>query len=154
MSASFHRSEDGFEHQNEMPDARPPEELTPELELMRRQAERIPASVREVLTQDRPFDFRLVDSDPFDDTVRPGVRQMWLRAVGTMPDDALSHQAALAYASDYGLLAAAVQPHGLGIRSPQLQAATLDHAIWFHRPFRADEWLLYSMDSPAAAGSR
>jgi acyl-CoA thioesterase II len=79
---------------------------------------------------------------------------MWLRAVGSMPEGTLQHQAALAYASDYGLLATAVQPHGLTIRSPRLQAATLDHAIWFHRPFRMDEWLLYDMDSPAAAGAR
>jgi acyl-CoA thioesterase-2 len=74
--------------------------------------------------------------------------------IGTMPDDANLHRAVLAYASDYGLLAMVLQPHGLSIRAKNLQVATLDHAIWFHRPFRVDEWLLYAMDSPAAAGAR
>ncbi|HEX6307127.1 MAG TPA: acyl-CoA thioesterase II [Longimicrobiales bacterium] len=154
MSASFHRREDGLEHQLDMPDVPPPEGLTSELERIRAGADVIPEPVRDVLTQDRPFDFRLIDLDPFDTSPQRPIRRMWLRSVGSMPDDTLSQQAALAYASDYGLLATAVQPHGLGIRSPQLQAATLDHAIWFHRPFRADDWLLYTMDSPAAAGAR
>jgi acyl-CoA thioesterase II len=154
MSASFHRSEDGVEHQSGMPDVPPPEELPSEIDVIRAGADRIAEALRPVLTQDRPIDMRLVDIDPFDDTPRPPVRHMWLRSRGVMPDGALDHQAVLAYSSDYGLLAAAVQPHGLTIRSPNLQAATLDHAIWFHRPFRMDEWLLYTMDSPAAAGAR
>jgi acyl-CoA thioesterase-2 len=154
MSVSFHRAETGLEHQSDMPDAGPPEPLTPEIEVIRAKASLIPETVGGVLTQDRPFDFRLVDIDPFDDMPRKPIREMWLRAIGPMPDDTLSHQAALAYASDYGLLATAAQPHGLTIRSPQLQAATLDHAIWFHRPFRVDDWMLYAMDSPAAAGGR
>jgi acyl-CoA thioesterase-2 len=154
MSASFHRAEDGLEHQQPLPDVAPAETITPEIERIRAQAHLIPESVRDVLTQDRPFDFRIVGSDPFDESPRPPARHMWLRAIGDMPDDTLSHQAALAYASDYGLLATALLPHGIGIRNPALQAATLDHAIWFHRPFRVDEWMLYSMDSPAAAGAR
>jgi acyl-CoA thioesterase II len=154
MSASFHRAEQGVEHQSDMPHVPPPEGLEPEVERMRARAELIPPAVRAVLTQDRPIDIRTIDIDPFDDSPRTPVRRMWLRAVGSMPEGTLQHQAALAYASDYGLLATAVQPHGLTIRSPRLQAATLDHAIWFHRPFRMDEWLLYDMDSPAAAGAR
>jgi acyl-CoA thioesterase-2 len=154
MSASFHRAEEGFEHQIPMPDVPPPEALTSELEHIRQKAHHIPETLREVLTQDRPIDFRVVDTDPFDRTPRPPHRCMWLRTVGPMPDATLDHQAVLAYASDYGLLATAVQPHGLTIRSPELQAASLDHAVWFHRPFRIDEWLLYAMDSPAASGAR
>jgi acyl-CoA thioesterase-2 len=154
MSASFHRLEDGLEHQSDMPTVTPAARLAPEIEHIRARAHEIPESVRDVLTQDRPFDFRLVDIDPFDEAPREPVRHMWLCAIGDMPDDTLSHQAALAYASDYGILATTVQPHGLGIRSPALQAATLDHSIWFHRPFRADDWMLYAMDSPAAAGAR
>ncbi|MGH7448094.1 MAG: acyl-CoA thioesterase II [Longimicrobiales bacterium] len=154
MSVSFHRMEEGLEHQLLMPQVTPPEELTPEIDIIRAHATQIPEGVRDVLTQDRPFDFRLVGIDPFDDSPKPAVRHMWLRAIGSMPDDSLSHQAALAYASDYGLLATAVQPHARGIRSPELQAATLDHALWFHRSFRADDWMLYAMDSPAAAGAR
>jgi acyl-CoA thioesterase II len=154
MSASFHRREDGVEHQAEMPDVPGPDGLESELSRIRAGAHMIPEHVRPVLTQDRPVDFRPIDLDPFDETPRAAERTMWIRAIGSMPDDTLSHQAVLAYASDYGLLATAVQPHGMSIRNPQLQAATLDHAIWFHRPFRVDEWLLYSMDSPAAAGAR
>ena len=154
MSASFHRVEQGIEHQDTMPEVPGPETLTPELELIRAGAERIPESVRPILTQDRPLDVRPVDADPFDTRPRGPVRHLWIRALGGMPDDTLSHQAVLAYASDYGLLATAIQPHGLTIRDPRLQAATLDHAIWFHREFRMDDWLLYAMDSPAAAGAR
>jgi acyl-CoA thioesterase II len=155
MSASFHRVEPGFEHQAPMPDvARQPEDLRSELELIRAGADRIPEPLRDVLTQDRPIDFRPIERDPFDDTPSEPVRRLWLRAIGDMPGDTLAHQAVLAYASDYGLLATAVQPQGLTIREPRLQAATLDHALWFHREFRIDDWLLYSMDSPAAAGAR
>jgi acyl-CoA thioesterase II len=154
MSASFHRREQGLEHQSDMPDAPPPHTLESELELIRQGADRIPADVRPILTQDRPIDIRPVNVQPFDDAPRPAVRRQWLRAVGSMPDNVLAHQAVLAYASDYGLLAAAVQPHGVSIREARLQAATLDHAIWFHRDFRMDDWLLYTMDSPAAAGAR
>ncbi|MBR9990095.1 MAG: acyl-CoA thioesterase II [Gemmatimonadetes bacterium] len=154
MSASFHKVEDGLDHQSSMPAVTPAEELKPEIAYIRESAHLIAESVRDVLTQDRPFDFRVVDTDPFDDSPRPPIRRMWLRAVGEMPDDGISHQAALAYASDYGILATTIQPHGLVIRSPELQAATLDHSIWFHRPFRVDDWMLYAMDSPSAAGAR
>jgi acyl-CoA thioesterase II len=154
MAASFHRLEDGLEHQAGMPDVPPAADLKPEIAYIRENAHLIPESVRDVLTQDRPFDFRVIDIDPFDDSPREPVRLMWLRAIGAMPDSTIAHQAALAYASDYGILATAVQPHAIGIRSPELQAATLDHSIWFHRPFRVDDWMLYSMDSPVAAGAR
>jgi acyl-CoA thioesterase-2 len=79
---------------------------------------------------------------------------VWLRAEGRLGDDPLQHQAVLAYASDYGLLGTALQPHARTVRDDDMQAATLDHVLWFHRPFRADEWLLYAMDSPVAAGAR
>jgi acyl-CoA thioesterase II len=154
MSASFHRAETGIEHQSAMPDVPGPDELRPELDVIRSEADRIPASVRPILTQDRPMDIRPVHNDPFDETPREAVRHTWIRAVGSMPDVPLAHQAVLAYASDYGLLTTAIQPHGLTIRDPRLQAASLDHAMWFHRPFRMDEWLLYTTDSPAAAGAR
>jgi len=155
LSASFHVSEPGPEHQTETPDVPAPESLVSELDLIREQSDRIPEHVRAVLTQDRPIDFRVVSpTDPFTPEPSPPVRYFWLRAVGAMPDDTICHQAVLAYASDYGLLATVLQPHGFSVRAPGLQVATLDHALWFHRPFRADEWLLYSIDSPAAAGAR
>jgi acyl-CoA thioesterase II len=154
MSASFHRPEQGMEHQAAMPAVPQPDGLTSELDIIRGAADRIPEPVRDVLTQDRPIDIRPVGINPFDTTPREPVRHVWLRAVGPMPDDATAHQAVLAYASDYGMLATAIQPHGISIRDPRLQAATLDHAIWFHRPCRIDDWLLYSVDSPATAGAR
>jgi acyl-CoA thioesterase-2 len=155
MGASFQVLEEGVSHQIDMPDVPDPESVEPELDLIRRNAGRIPEPVRSVLTQDRPIDFRIVSApDPVDPAPGPPLRHVWLRAVGDMPADMLSHQATLSYASDYGLLATVLQPHGLSVRAPNLQVASLDHALWFHRPFRVDEWLLYVMDSPVAAGAR
>lgn len=155
LSASFQIAERGYDHQSPMPNVPPPEELVNELELIRGMADRIPESMRKVITQDRPIDFRPVSPiDPFKPDKREPVRHLWLRAIDRLPDDALIHQAVLAYASDYGLLGTALLPHGVAPRSPSLQIATLDHAFWAHRPFRADEWLLYAMDSPVAAGAR
>jgi acyl-CoA thioesterase II len=155
MAASFQVEEEGPEHQSAMPDVPPPEQLPSELELIRRIAGRIPERLREIYTQERPLEVRPIDPiDPFDPPARAPVKHVWLRAVGAMPDARLHHQSVLAYASDYGLLGAALLPHQLSFQTRRLQAATLDHVLWFHRPFRADEWLLYTMDSPAAAGAR
>jgi acyl-CoA thioesterase-2 len=155
MSVSFHIQEPGFEHQLPMPDVPPPESLPSELELIRAGAHKAPEELRKVLTQDRPIDFRLVeDIDPFDPKKQPPVRHMWIRAIGRMPDDPLSHQAVLAYASDYGLLGTALQPHGKSYRRADIQVASLDHSLWLHRPCRLDEWLLCVMDSPMTAGAR
>ena len=82
------------------------------------------------------------------------MRHVWFRALSPLPDAPLIHQAVLAYASDYGLITTALQPHGLSFRSRDLKMASLDHSLWLHRPFRVDDWLLYSMDSPVAAGAR
>ena len=155
LTASFQIAERGFEHQAPMPNVPSPEELTNDLDLIRGMADRIPESLRKVITQDRPIDFRPVSPiDPFHPEKREPVRHLWLRAIERLPDDTLIHQAVLAYASDYGLLGTALLPHAVAPRSPTLQIATLDHAFWAHRPFRADEWLLYAMDSPVAAGAR
>jgi len=155
LSASFQVAESGPEHQTAMPDVPPPESLKPELDLIRGMADHIPAELRGVLTQDRPIDFRPVSPiDPFRPEPGPALRHVWLRALDRLPDEPVLHQATLAYASDYGLLGTALLPHGLSIRTPGMQVATLDHAIWYNRPFRADEWLLYAMESPVAAGAR
>jgi acyl-CoA thioesterase-2 len=155
MGASFHHPETGPQHQSEMPDVPPPEELRPELELIRERADKLPPSLRDVLTQDRPVDIRPVDGlHPFAPRAPEPVRRVWLRALGPVPDETLAHQAILAYASDYGLLSPALNPHGLTLRDPRLMIASLDHALWFHRPFRVDQWLLYVNDSPVAAGAR
>ena len=155
MSASFHHTEEGVMHQAEMPDVPPPESIRPEVELLRDIADRIPERLRSVLTQDRPLDIRPIDPlDPFDPAPHPPTRRFWVRARGDLGEQPLDHQAVLAYASDYGLLGAALQPHALSYRNPDVMVASLDHAIWFHRPFRVDEWLLYDVDSPAAFGAR
>ena len=155
MSTSFQVVEEGYEHQLPMPEVPPPESLTSELEIIRARAHEVPEHLRAVLTQDRPIDFRLVeDIDPFNPTAQPPVRHMWIRAIGPMPEDTLSHQAVLAYASDYGLLGTALQPHARSYRQPNIQVASLDHSLWLHRPCRVDDWLLYVIDSPVAAGAR
>jgi len=155
MSVSFQVAEEGLSHQSTMPDVPPPEDLPTELDLIRARAHLIPDRIRKVYLQDRPIDFRPVDPvDPFSPERRPPVKNTWFRAIGSVEGNLLEHQAVLAYASDYGLLGSALLPHGLSIQAPKLQAASLDHAMWFHRDFRVDEWLLYTTESPTAGGAR
>ena len=113
LSASFHRTETSLSHQAPMPDVPPPEDLRSELEIVRDAPERIPAHLRAILTQNRPLDFRPVDEHhPFDREARAPVRRTWVKALGALGDKPVHHQAALAYASDYGILSTALQPHG------------------------------------------
>ena len=152
MTASFHRLEEGPVHQPAMPDVPPPEQLRSELDLLRAHADELSPELRQVLTQDRPLDFRPVDG--LEEEGREPKRCVWVRAIGPVGDDPLHQQAVLAYASDYGLLSAALRPHGIPFRDPRLMLASLDHAIWFHRPCRVDEWLLHVIESPTSGGAR
>lgn len=159
LSASFHLHEGGMDHQTAMPSVPAPEDCPEELELVRANAERIPEPLRGILTQDRPLEIRLITpNDPF--RKREAVpaadakRQVWFRMRERMPDDLMYHHAVLAYASDYGFLPTALLPHGVSFRDPRLIIASLDHTLWLHRPFRADEWLLYTSDAPTAFGAR
>lgn len=155
MSASFQIAEEGIEHQLEMPDVPPPESLPSELELIRMNADRIPDELKAIYTQERPIDFRPVNPVDMYAPERSEPKQyMWLRSVSSVGSDLLTSQAVLAYASDHGLLRSALLPHALSLHSPHLQAASLDHCLWFHRPFRIDEWLLFVMESPTAGGAR
>ncbi|MEX2471791.1 MAG: acyl-CoA thioesterase II [Gemmatimonadota bacterium] len=155
MSCSFHRPETGLEHQMAMRDTVGPESLRDELDVLREHAEQIPQRVRGVLTQDRVLDIRPVEAeDPFQPERRAPRQRYWMRTVNGLPDDPLLHQAILAYASDYGLLGAALRPHGVTFRDPEVMVASLDHAIWFHRPFRFDDWLLYVVESPSSGAGR
>ncbi len=155
MSASFHKTEEGISHQDEMPEVLPPEALESEIDIIRRNAERVPEPLRSLLTQDRPLDRRPVAPlDPFKPKPDRPIRRAWIRTVGDLGDDPLDHQAVLAYASDYGLLRAALVPHGRTFFDRDLMGASLDHAIWFHRPFRVDDWLLYVTESTTAGGAR
>jgi acyl-CoA thioesterase-2 len=155
MAVSFQIEEEGMEHQSPMPEAPGPKGLLSTTALRRQAAERIPTHLREVLTVDRPIEMRPVQPiDMFDPDRRPPTQQVWLRAVGSLPDSPALHQAILAYASDLTLLGTALLPHGMSFFQPDVQAASLDHAMWFHRPFRIDDWLLYAMDSPSAGNGR
>lgn len=142
MAASFQREEEGPEHQMPMPEVEPPDHLTPHP--LRRLA----------LVQ--PFDVGFTDVRETRTHGRlPPNNRVWVRACAPIvPDDPLVHQALLAYISDFSLLGVALRPHGLYFGQPGLKTVSLDHAMWFHRPFRADEWLLYDMDSPSASGAR
>jgi len=159
LSASFHVVERGIDHQWPMPEVPDPETLTPELDLIRANAHLIPEPIRAIWTQDRPIDLRLISPrNPFvpGEAVGPveARRAVWFRVVDRIPDPTIVHQAVLAYASDYGFLPTALLPHGLTMRDRRVQIASLDHTLWMHRPFRADEWLLYVSDSPSAHGAR
>lgn len=154
LSASFHTAEEGLDHQGQMPDVPPPDSLKPELEEIREIADQLPAPIRNVLTQDRPIDFRLVPSSGQDWNKGTPARAAWFKVVEPLPDTVITHQAILAYASDYGFLPTSLLAHGVTYHDRRLQMASLDHTLWMHRAFRADEWLLYIMDSPSAAGAR
>ena len=155
MSASFQTAAEGIEHQSPMPAVAAPEGLVSELDQRLAIGDQMPAKWREKGLAPHGIEYRQVEpNDPLHPAVRPSDYQLWLRAVAPLPDDPLLHRALLAYASDHGLLRAAMLPHGLSFFRGNVRGASLDHAMWFHRDFRIDDWLLYSMDSPSAGGAR
>ncbi|CNB72698.1 acyl-CoA thioesterase II [Yersinia intermedia] len=155
MTASFQSPEEGFEHQNTMPDAPPPEGLMSETEIARQFTQMIPEKVREKFIGHQPIEMRPVKfHNPLQGSVEEPNRYVWFRANGTMPDDLQVHQYLLGYASDFNFLPTALQPHGIGFLEPGVQIATIDHSMWFHRPFRLDDWLLYAVESTSASGAR
>ena len=157
MTTNFQVPEDGLDHQDRMPPVVPPEECVDLVQASRPGAEN-GGDPEEWEREWAALDVRWVgDSRPggvFYDEDHPARTQLWMRVNGRLPDDRLVHQAAFTYASDLSLLAATLVPHGQRISSPTMQAASLDHAVWFHRPFRADEWFLYDQTSPSASGGR
>ena len=156
LTASFHKTEPGLDHGTPMPDDVPaPEDLPTEKDLLQRLIPHLPENMRSYWERDRPIELRLVDpSRYFDRKPRAPLQMVWMRATGRLPDNPAFHQCVLAYASDFTLLETALIPHGRMSFDPDVQLASLDHAMWFHRPFRADEWLLYVQDSPSAYGAR
>ena len=155
MMASFQIAERGIEHQAEMPQVAGPEGLQSKNELAEKIVDRVPEKYRCFLLRQRPIEFRPVaPGDPLNPEPRPPRRQIWLRAIAPLPDDPALHQAVLAYASDFSLLGTALLSHGFSLVQGQVKAASIDHAMWFHRDFRADEWLLYSLESPSAGSCR
>jgi len=155
MISSFQGDEEGYSHQAQMPDVPPPEQLRNETELTRDHQHLINENVREKVLVDKPIEIRPVGTfNPFNPQPTEPVRHMWFRADGRLPDDPQVHRYLLAYASDFHLLGTAMLPHGISSWSRKMQVASLDHSLWFHQPLRMDDWLLYSMDSPSASGSR
>ena len=153
MSASFQVAETGLDHQAPMPPAPPPEELQDLGRIEKTLLERTPHKVTGYFRNQRPFEFRAVNpTDYLTHEKRPPSRQVWFRVVGELPDDQALHRCLLTYVSDYHLLATATLPHGVNFLDMQL--ASIDHAIWFHRDLHAGEWHLYSIESPSASGAR
>ncbi len=154
MSASFHVEEKGFDHQSEMPNVKGPEEFNSDLSFARKFKDKIPKVVRDQLTCDRPIEIRQVNPvNPFAPEKQPPYKCSWFRANGKLPDNPALHKYMLAYSSDFGLVTTSLYPHGHTFWEPAMKIASLDHAIWFHRDFRMDEWMLYVMESPSASGA-
>jgi acyl-CoA thioesterase II len=156
MSASFHIEEEGFSHQVAMPDVPAPEELPSEAEMKARFIDLVPDNVRRYWERERPIELRPVSYDRYFSRKPPpeAVQHIWVRAADRLPDDPALHNCVLAYASDMTLLDTSLLAHGRSVFEQDVITASLDHALWFHRPFRADEWLLYTQDSPNTSGAR
>lgn len=155
MSVSFHNNETGFDHQAKMPEVPFPEDLPSEAEVRERILPMMPDPVRKYYERERPIELRPVEfgryrGKKFED----GRFNVWIRTTGRLPDDPAIHQCVLSYASDMTLLDTALVPHGRTLFEKDFMAASLDHALWLHRPFRADDWLLYAQDSPNLQGGR
>lgn len=155
LAASFQKSEEGFEHQSHMPVVPQPESLEDDQQVLLRD-ETLTGAARAWVARERPFETRSVlGRGPLGESrpARAPLDHIWLKTRGAVPDDPVLHRVLLAFVSDMSLLDTSLLPHGKSIFSA-VQVASLDHAMWFHRPFRADEWLLYVQDSPSASGAR
>jgi acyl-CoA thioesterase-2 len=156
LAASFQKLEDGFTHQDVMPDVPMPESLPTEQERTAGFAARLPGALRERSQAVHPFEIRPTSpsDDPFAPAPQPPVRMVWIRTIDRLADDPALHRYLLAYASDYSFITTALLPHGVTWLTPGMQVASLDHVMWFHHPFRVDEWLLHVIESPSASGAR
>jgi acyl-CoA thioesterase-2 len=155
MSASFQAAETGLDHQFEMPQVPDPESLATLESFVESAAVELPQRLRRLLERRRPFEFRPVLHPHYAGPRKlPPYRNVWFRAVDVLPDDQTLHRCLLAYVSDFNLLDTATLPHGLSFSSDRVVMASIDHAMWFHRDVRVDDWLLYSTDSPSSSGAR
>jgi acyl-CoA thioesterase-2 len=155
MSISFQVAEEGLSHQFEMPDAPDPETLRDEDELRQEQAKNWPKEFQENYSFSSAIQMRPVDPIDIMHPISSAPRQLgWMKTREKLPDDPRLHQCVVAYLSDWSLLDTATRPHAINYLQDNVQMASLDHAMWFHRPFRADEWLLYEQDSPSSGGAR
>jgi acyl-CoA thioesterase II len=155
MAVSFHGDEPGLAHQANMPDVPKPEELPSEAEIKEKALPHMPEPMRRYYERERPIELRPVEFSRYLGVKSEDAKfHVWIRATGPLPDDPAIHQCVLAYASDMTLLDTALVPHGRTLFERAFMAASLDHALWFHRPFRADDWLLYAQESPNLSGAR
>ncbi|MBB4631423.1 acyl-CoA thioesterase II [Sphingosinicella soli] len=155
MAASFQIEEKGLEHQFDMPDVPDPETLMSDAEWRRQFIDQVPEAHLERFLQERPIEFRRVESSVSGNSApRPPRQNIWFKAMAPVPDDSALHACMLAYASDMTLLSTSLLPHNDAGWDDRIQVASLDHALWFHAPFRIDDWLLYAQDSPRASGAR
>ncbi len=155
MSASFHKAEEGYDHQSEMPDVPPPEKLKSASDLFAMVIDRLPENMRRYWSRPQPIEMRPIDLSRYLKREKREPKQnFWMKAAGSLPDDLRIHQALLAYVSDFTLLDTALIAHAKLLFDSDIQLASLDHAMWFHRPCRLDDWLLYAEDSPSAYGAR
>lgn len=156
LECSFHVEEDGAEHQMPMPlDVPGPDTLLTQREILEKLRDKVPEVIRQFWSRPRPIDIKPVNIDRYLSSIPLPPRQnVWIRPVGPMPDDRALQSVILAYLSDMTLLDTSNYPHGRTGFDPALQMASLDHAMWFHRPHKLDDWLLYTQDSPSAIGSR
>jgi acyl-CoA thioesterase-2 len=155
MSVSFHVDEPSLTHQAPMPEVPPPEQLPSENQAREWVLANMPEPIRRYYELERPIEMRPVEYTRYLGQKFENARfHVWIRTTGPLPDDPAIHQCVLAYASDWTLLDTALVPHGRSLFEREFMAASLDHALWFHRKFRADDWLLYAQDSPNLAGAR
>ena len=155
LMVSFHNDEAGLEHQAEMPNVPPPEDLPNEAEIKATILPNMPEAVQRYYKSERPIELRPVEYGRYlGQKSESGKFNVWIKATGKLPDDPAIHQCVLAYASDMSLLNTALVPHGRSLFEKEFMGASLDHALWLHRPFRADDWLLYAQESPSMTGSR
>jgi acyl-CoA thioesterase-2 len=155
MAASFHADEEGMEHQAKMPEVPGPDDLPSESDVKQNFIQMMPDPVRRYYERERPIELRPVEFERYLGKKFDDARfNVWIRVTGPLPDDPAIHRCVLAYASDMTLLDSSLLPHGRSVFEKEIMAASLDHALWIHRPFRADEWLLYAQDSPNMGGGR
>lgn len=156
MTASFQVPEPGMHHQQaEMPDVPPPEDVQSDITFYEENFDKIARPMREALSYHRPVDIRTIEAaNAYQAIKRPATRYIWMKARDELAPSVALHQAALAYASDYHFLSTSLQPHGIAVTNKSLRIATIDHAMWFHRPVNFNDWLLYVMESPFTGGAR
>jgi acyl-CoA thioesterase-2 len=155
LMVSFHNDEEGLTHQAPMPEVPPPEDLPSEAQIRATVLPSMPEAVQRYYRSERPIELRPVEYGRYlGKKTENGKFHVWIRATGRLPDDPQIHQCVLAYASDMSLLDTALVPHGRSLFEKEFMGASLDHALWLHRPFRADDWLLYAQESPSMTGSR